>query len=119
MTGRTVMANTAELNLTSIDAYGEWVAEVGLDAPWSRPGPLIAAKGSKVEPKVWRWSEIEPRLLRSPEFMAPGAGGERRILRLVNPGVPELTSAHTMSLAVQLLMPGETAPPHRHTPNAM
>lgn len=99
--------------------YADWVTEAGLDAPWSRPGPLIASKTSKVQPFLWRWSDIEPRLMRSPEFMAPGDGGERRILRLVNPGVPELTSAHSLSLAVQLLMPGETAPTHRHTPNAL
>lgn len=102
-----------------LEAYCAWLHEAGLDAPWSRPGPLIEAKKSRVEPYLWQWTEIEPRLRRSPEFVAPGRGSERRILRLANPGVPERTSAHTLSVAVQYLLPGETAPAHRHTPNAL
>jgi len=102
-----------------LDAYCAWLAEAGLDAPWSRPGPLIQAKSSRVEPCLWRWAEVEPRLRCSPQFVVPGHGAERRILRLANPGVPERTSAHTISVAVQYLLPGETAPGHRHTPNAL
>jgi gentisate 1,2-dioxygenase len=33
--------------------------------------------------------------------------------------VPERTAAHTLSVALQYLLPGETAPAHRHTPNAL
>lgn len=102
-----------------LEAYCTWLREAGLDAPWSRPGPLIESKKARVEPCLWRWAEIEPRLRRSAEFVAPGRGAERRILRLANPGVPERTSAHTLSAAVQYLLPGETAPAHRHTPNAL
>lgn len=102
-----------------LDAYCARLRAAGLDAPWSRPGVLIAQKKTRVEPCHWRWAEIEPLLRRSAEFVTPGRGAERRILRLANPGVPELTSAHTLSLAVQYLLPGETAPAHRHTPNAI
>ncbi len=100
----------------------EWTAELsaaGLDAPWTRPGPLIRPKASAMQPAVWRWRGIEPLLRRTPEFMKPGRGAERRILRLENPGVPERTSGHTISVAVQYLLPGEIAPAHRHTPNAI
>ena len=113
------MSDVAAKSPATMEEYAAWVGEVGLDAPWSRPGPLIASKASKVEPFIWRWADIAPRLERSPDFMAPGEGGERRILRLANPGVPELTSAHTMSVAVQYLLPGETAPIHAHSPNAL
>jgi gentisate 1,2-dioxygenase len=99
--------------------YCAWLQEAGVDAPWASPGPVIAAKKTKVEPVLWRWREIEPRLERSPRYMVPGEGGERRILRFVNPGVPESTSAHTLSSAIQYLLPGETAPSHRHTPSAV
>jgi len=51
--------------------------------------------------------------------MAPGRGAERRIVRLDNPGVPERTAGHTISVAVQYLLPGEVAPAHRHTPSAI
>jgi gentisate 1,2-dioxygenase len=102
-----------------LEQYCAWLAEARLDAPWSRPGPLIQSKTSRVQPCVWRWTDIEPRVCRSPEFVQPGRGAERRIVRLANPGVPERTIAHTLSAAIQYLLPGETAPPHRHTPNAL
>jgi gentisate 1,2-dioxygenase len=101
-----------------LEEYLELVRRAGLDAPWSRPGPLIAAKNARVLPQLWRWAEIEPLVERSADFVAPGEGTERRILRLANAGVPERTSTHTLSVAVQYLLPGEVAPAHRHTPNA-
>jgi gentisate 1,2-dioxygenase len=80
---------------------------------------LIHSKASRVQPFQWRWADIEPRLRASPQFAASGNGAERHVLRLANPGVPERTSSHTLSAAVEYLLPGETAPAHRHTPNAL
>src|SRR5262245_8977590 len=102
-----------------LQRYCADLRRAGLDAPWSRPGPLIEQKRTRVETRLWRWAEIEPLLHRTAEFMAPGRGGERRILRIANPGVPERTSTHTISVALQYLLPGEVAPAHRHTPNAI
>jgi gentisate 1,2-dioxygenase len=114
------MAVATTHSRNELEAYLRALQEAGLDAPWSRPGPLIEAKKARVEPRLWRWSEIEPLLSRSVEFMTPGRGAaERRILRLANPGVPERTSTHTISVAIQYLLPGEVAPAHRHTPNAI
>lgn len=109
---------TAE-TVSGLTEYLENLRAAGLDAPWTRPGPLIQEKSSKVQAKSWRWADIEPLVRRSPEFMKPGRGAERRIIRLDNPGVPERTSTHTISTAVQYLLPGEIAPAHRHTPNAI
>jgi gentisate 1,2-dioxygenase len=103
----------------SVDAFVANLREAGLDAPWTRPGPLIAPKATAVQPRHWRWAQIEPLVHQGPEFMKPGRGAERRILRLDNPGVPERTATHTISVAVQYLLPGEVAPAHRHTPNAV
>ena len=111
------------IDTTRIDqALDQYVAELRaarLDAPWTYPGPLIQPKRTAVQPQLWRWSAIEPLVRRSPDFMKPGRGAERRILRLDNPGVPERTATHTISIAVQYLLPGEVAPAHRHTPNAI
>jgi gentisate 1,2-dioxygenase len=107
---------------TIAGALEQWIGDLshaGLDAPWTQPGPLIRPKASAMQARVWRWREIEPLVRRSPEFMAPGRGAERRIIRLDNPGVPERTAGHTISVAVQYLLPGEVAPAHRHTPNAI
>jgi gentisate 1,2-dioxygenase len=107
---------------TIAGALEQWIGDLshaGLDAPWTQPGPLIRPKASAMQARMWRWRDIEPLVRRSPEFMAPGRGAERRIIRLDNPGVPERTAGHTISVAVQYLLPGEVAPAHRHTPNAI
>ncbi len=99
-----------------LEQYRATLQAAGLDAPWSRPGPLIEPKKTHVQPCLWGWAEIEPLLRRSADFVSPDRGAERRILRLANPGVPERTSTHTISVAVQYLLPGEVAPAHRPTP---
>jgi gentisate 1,2-dioxygenase len=90
-----------------------------LDAPWLAAEAMSQAPEPRVLPFRWRWTDIEPLLLRTGELMTPGRGAERRILRLANPGVPGKTSTHTLSTAVQLLLPGECAPAHRHSPAAI
>src|SRR2546427_3427879 len=105
--------------LTGVEEYVASLRAAGLDAPWTRPGPLIPPKATAVQSRLWRWAQIEPLVRQGPEFMKPGRGAERRILRLDNPGVPERTATHTISVAVQYLLPGEVAPAHRHTPNAV
>ncbi len=113
------MAVRVTPSATALEEYVASLRAAGLDAPWTRPGPLIQPKASAVQARLWRWAEIEPMLRRSPDFMKPGRGAERRVIRLDNPGVPERTSTHTISTAVQYLLPGEVAPAHRHTPNAV
>lgn len=70
-----------------------------------------------VKPHLWKWADIYDSLLQARDRIEVRSGSvERRVIRLVNPGFKEaeLTS-HTMSLAFQLIQPGEVAPAHRHT----
>lgn len=89
-----------------------------LDAPWLGP-EMSHDPIPHMVPFVWHWADIAPLIMRTGELMTPGRGAERRILRLANPGVPGKTSTHTLSTAVQLLLPGECAPAHRHSPTAI
>ena len=73
---------------------------------------------TKVVPHLWRWAEAEPLVMRSGELVTPDRNIERRVLRLANPGLEHGTT-HTISAALQLLLPGECAPAHRHTPTAI
>ena len=72
----------------------------------------------KVVPFLWKWSEVEPLVHRSGEVVTPDLDVQRRVLRLKNPGLEHGTT-HTISTALQLLLPGECAPAHRHTPTAI
>jgi gentisate 1,2-dioxygenase len=88
----------------------------------ARPG---AAEGNNVEPNpgivphLWKWSNIEKLL---PELgRQRGVGGEfadvRRTFGLRNPA--GYTATHTLTCAIQYLLPDEAAPAHRHTPSAL
>jgi gentisate 1,2-dioxygenase len=70
-------------------------------------------------PHIWRWRDVRPRIMRASDLVTPQEA-ERRVLMLINPAY-EAKSFRTVGLifgGIQLVMPGETADTHRHTPNA-
>ena len=68
----------------------------------------------------WPYATIRPLLLRAGE-LAPIEKAERRVLVLANPGhtLEKMQASAAIYLGMQLLLPGEWAPSHRHTPNAV
>jgi gentisate 1,2-dioxygenase len=80
--------------------------------------PHVPARQTR--PTCWSYAEIKPLLLRSGE-LAPIEKAERRVLVLANPGhgVEKMQASSAIYLGMQLLLPGEWAPSHRHTPNAV
>jgi gentisate 1,2-dioxygenase len=67
---------------------------------------------------VWRWTDIEALAKRVAEAVPLEPEGNRRTIRLVNPGLPNGTT-HTLWAAIQQVLPGEIATAHRHTPGAL
>lgn len=76
---------------------------------------------SEALPWIWHWDDYWPLCQRAGELVPIERGGERRVLAFINPGMPEgkYATTHTLWAAVQYLQPGEVAPAHRHTPNAI
>lgn len=74
---------------------------------------------SPVRPHLWSYETARRHLLRAGELIS-AAAAERRVLILENPGLPG-SSAVTTSLyaGLQLILPGEVAPCHRHTQSAL
>jgi len=70
-------------------------------------------------PALWRYDEMRPLLIEAGGVIT-AEEAERRVLALENPGLPG-TCLITRSLyaGLQLIMPGETAPTHRHTMSAL
>ena len=68
----------------------------------------------------WPYREVRPLLLRAGE-LTPIEKAERRVLVLANPGhgLEKMQASSAIYLGMQLLLPGEWAPSHRHTPNAV
>ena len=74
----------------------------------------------KTRPVSWAYKAIKPLLLRAGE-LTPIEKAERRVLVLANPGhgLDNMQASAAIYLGMQLLLPGEWAPAHRHTPNAV
>ncbi len=68
----------------------------------------------------WPYASLKPLLLKAGE-LTPIEKAERRVLVLANPGhgLEKMQASAAMYLGMQLLLPGEWAPSHRHTPNAV
>ncbi len=68
----------------------------------------------------WPYQAIRPLLMQAGE-LTPIEKAERRVLVLANPGhgLDKMQASAAMYLGMQLLLPGEWAPSHRHTPNAV
>ena len=71
-------------------------------------------------PTLWKYSDVRPALLRAGD-LAPIEKAERRVLVLCNPGhgLDKLVATPTIYVGLQLILPGEVAPNHRHTPTAV
>lgn len=80
--------------------------------------PHVPAR--RTQPVHWAYAALRPLLMRAGE-LTPIEKAERRVLVLANPGhgLEKMQASAAMYLGMQLLLPGEWAPSHRHTPNAV
>lgn len=88
---------------------------------WRIQGALTPEPRTQMVPALWRYDDVRDLVLRAGELIS-AEEADRRVLAFVNPGraaheIPRTTD--TLWAAVQLVLPGEVAPPHRHTPAAL
>ncbi len=110
-----------------LDARAE--GEVSLDWEKVNVSPLwenraahnIAGAGTE-RAHIWRWADLQPAIAQALD-MRSTAAIERRVLSLVSPYSPQVAgqAGTTLNLnaGLQILKPGETARPHRHSMNAL
>jgi len=98
--------------LTQLNLVPLWPSLRGV-MPAHKPRPHTA-------PTLWKYLDIRPLLLRAGD-LTPIEKAERRVLVLANPGhtLEKMQASPAMYLGMQLLLPGEWASSHRHTPNAI
>jgi gentisate 1,2-dioxygenase len=87
---------------------------------WEVLGALVTpTPRSSAQVHRWRYAEARDYLLRAGDLIS-AAQAERRVLIMENPGLPGSSSATTSLYAgLQLILPGEIAPCHRHTQCAL
>lgn len=78
-----------------------------------KPAPAADA------PHRWAWDMVRPLIGQAMDVVSP-EDVERRVLVLANPARPEeRATLRTISAALQILLPGESARPHRHSMSAL
>jgi gentisate 1,2-dioxygenase len=70
-------------------------------------------------PALWRYDEVRPYLMRAGALIS-AKEAERRVLILENPALHgKAAITRTLYAGLQLILPGEVAPAHRHTQSAL
>lgn len=69
------------------------------------------------DPFLWKWAEVEKALTKACDYIRPEEAF-RRFIGFQHPKLG-LGTAHTLLMGAQMVRPGEVAPPHRHTMEAI
>jgi len=82
-------------------------------------GLVTATPATRCVPAIWHYRDVRPYLMEACKLIG-AAEAERRVMVLENPGLPGQSRA-TQSLfaGLQIILPGEVAPAHRHTASAL
>ncbi|MGH2945123.1 MAG: cupin domain-containing protein [Solirubrobacteraceae bacterium] len=101
------------------DAYYAKLGDHGVQPLWTAEGLMKPAPEQRARPHLWAYREVQPLLLEAGAVVT-AAEAERRVLMLMNPGL-EGAAAATANLyaGLQLVLPGEIAPKHRHVAAAI
>jgi len=104
----------------SLDALYPQLAEIGLSAGWARPAPSLWPEPRRTFPAAhWRYDQAKGALDAAGRLINTGLA-ERRSLILMSPLAGNgYGTVRTLVAAYQMIMPGERARSHRHTPNAL
>ena len=100
--------------------YYERIARFDMAPLWEVLGALVPPRPvTPCVPAQWKYREVRSHLLESGELIT-AAEAERRVLILENPGLRGAASVtHSLYAGLQLIMPGEVAPSHRHAQTAL
>lgn len=101
-------------------AFYEEIRNHGLAPLWNVLHGLVPRQpASRIVPAIWHYDRIRPYLMRSGALIS-AEEAERRVLILENPACPgESKITGTLYAGMQLILPGEVAPRHRHTQTAL
>ena len=100
-------------------AFYESIEPLSMAPLWTRLKGLVRREPAPGEAYRWSYGQVRPYLMESATHIS-AEEAERRVLILENPafrGASRVTP--TLFAGLQLIMPGEIAPAHRHTQSAL
>jgi gentisate 1,2-dioxygenase len=104
----------------SLDVLYRDLGAVGMGAGWAKPTPAVWPTPAKLfSPAHWHYAQAKGALDAAGRLISTELA-ERRNLILANPHDQNgYGTTATLVAAYQMILPGETARAHRHTPNAL
>jgi gentisate 1,2-dioxygenase len=115
-------ADTAEVpeHRAGMARYYQELERARLAPLWESLAALAPAEPSpKARPFKWAYGEVRAHLMEAGRLIT-AEEAERRVVVLANPGLDgALQATDTLYAGLQLILPGETAPPHRHSQSAL
>lgn len=108
----------------ALDQFADRLAKDHLGPLWDNLSTMVTKEPTHhVKPYLWKWQKIRDYLLEAGPLLALGRESERRVIYLQNPsltGEDKIGYAtDTLYVGIQLLLPGEVAPSHRHSQAAI
>ncbi|SNT53914.1 gentisate 1,2-dioxygenase [Tardiphaga sp. OK246] len=102
------------------EAFYRKIDGENLSALWNVMGDLITPEPkSACRPHLWKFDDIRAYMMEAGKLIT-AKEAERRVLVLENPGLRGQSKVTTSLYAgVQMVMPGEVAPAHRHSQSAL
>ena len=100
------------------DAFHKFIHDNHMYGLWEIASQMTPHPRPEAVPYQWKWSLLE-RVVKESAAAVP-VGDERRAMQLFNPGLNgQWATTSTLIAAVQVLLPGEIARAHRHSPAAI
>ena len=102
------------------EEYYQRIAKHGMTPLWKVMNSVVTKEPvTRCAPVIWHYDDIK-RLVMESGGLITAEEAERRVLILENPGMRgESRATNTLFAGVQMILPGEVAPAHRHVSSAI
>src|SRR3546814_418081 len=107
-------------DLAERSAYYARIGEKNMAPLWESLHNLVPRQPvSRCVPAIWKYNDLRAEIMESGKLIS-AEEAVRRVLILENPGLRgEASITQTLYAGLQLILPGETAPSHRHVQSAL
>jgi gentisate 1,2-dioxygenase len=111
----------AKHNLKAVrEAYYDKISKHDMAPLWEVLKNVVTSEPkTKCVPKIWKFADVKRLMLEAGDVITTEEA-ERRVLVLENPALHGQTRiTNTLFAGIQLILPGEVAPAHRHVASAI
>src|SRR5258708_25877524 len=102
------------------EAYYDRISKFDMAPLWKVMKSVVTKEPvTRCAPVIWHYEDVKPLVMESGGLIS-AEEALRRVLILENPAMPgESRATNTLFAGVQMILPGEVAPAHRHVSSAI